>query len=131
MEFDFKPYSHRKHFPMIFRWWKAHRKGRLDIESLGSRGLIVSNYGMDLASAWLFRTDSRVANIGWTVTNPDAPMRLKHQAVSALIEELKRIAKTEGFTRVISFSSSRGLTRSFVRSGMRQLVTHDLVVGVL
>jgi hypothetical protein len=131
MTFEFQSYEHRKHFPMIFAWWKKHRRGRLDIESLGSRGLVVYKNGVPLAAAWLFRTDSKVANIGWTVTNPDASMRLKHDAVAALIEDLKLTAKAEGFTRVVSFSSSRGLTKILVRAGMGQLVPHDLTVGAI
>lgn len=124
-------YEPRKHFPMIFRWWKAHRKGVLDLESLSPIGLVAKDEKGYVAAAWLFLTNGKVANIAWVVTNPEARARAKSDAVAQIILELSAYAKSQGYTRVISFSSSRGLTRAYERAGMTKLVMHDLLIRAL
>lgn len=124
-------YQPRKHFPLVYRWWRARRGIAVDMEFLGRQGGVVYDGDLAIAAAWLYLSDSKVAQIGWTVTNPEAGLKVRAEAVSLLLDELTRMAKELGFTRVITFSSSKGLTRTFESKGFTKLEVHDVLVRAL
>lgn len=131
MEFTFEDYSNRKHFQMVTAWWSAHRLAPIDIDCLSDRGLIAYLGGIPIAASWLYLPNSRVANIGWMVTNPVATMITRGRAVKEMIEAQQRIAKEEGYTRAITFCSSAGLSRAFESAGFHKLVDHEVLIKPL
>jgi hypothetical protein len=129
---EFKLYEHRKHFREVYRWWKAHRKSPLDIESLSPYGVMVCEGEKMLACSWVYLAkDCLVAQIGWSVSNPDIPFRKAHEAIQASIKESLDFAQRNGYHRVMTVSSSRGLTRAFKRQGFTPMIPHDLLVKVV
>lgn len=129
---EIKLYEHRKHFREVYRWWKTHRKSPLDIESLSSLGVVVCEADQMLACTWIYvGKDCTVAQLGWSVSNPDVSMRKAHDAVEVSIREAIAVAKDSGCNRLTTMSSSRGLTRVFERSGFRKLIQHDFLVKAL
>lgn len=118
----------RDHFLFVYSWWRARRVGGIDLESLGRQGAMVFQGDKPLAAAWLYLSDCKAAQIGWTVTNPEAGMQLRFDAVEELIRTLSTMAKERGYTRLWNFSSSGGLSRLFEKHGFTRIEQHDFLV---
>lgn len=128
---ELKLYEPRKHFTLVYGWWKAHRNSSLDLDSLSGSGLVAYQDEKPVAAAWLFMSNGKVAQIGWPVVNPDSGMKQKTEAITLLIQGLSQLAKDQGYTRMMTFSSSSGLTRKFQKEGFTKLIPHDLLIKAL
>ncbi len=128
MELTYELYEQRKHFPIVYGWWKAHRDGPIDIGSLGATGVVAYDGETPIAATWLFLTNSQVACMGWTVSNPGAEIMVISAALMGLHLHCEDICSKNGYTRILGFSSSSGLTKMMEREGFVKLVTHDLLI---
>lgn len=127
-----KLYEHRKHFREVYRWWKIHRNTPLDIGSLSEVGVTIWEGETMLACTWVFLgRGSTVAQLGWSVSNPDISMRTAYEAVQESIARALILAKDNGCNRAITMSSSKGLTRVFQKAGFTKQIPHDMLVRTL
>lgn len=131
MEIALENYDQKKHFPLVFKWWRKHRGVSVDINAISPVGLVAYAGEDPLAIAWLFLSNSKLAQIGWPVTNPDSPLAMKSEAVELLIEALGLLAKNCGYKRLITFSSSNGLTRKFEKQGFTKMMPHDVLIKAI
>ena len=117
--------------PEIHRWWKTRSHATFSYEDLPDLGVLAQDpAGQRLSAVWLFYTNSKFAIIDWGVTNPDAPLRLRTKALIASYAWLRQTALSQGFKYVFTFSGSRGLTRSLVKSGfVRNPEKQDVLVS--
>lgn len=125
-------YNHRDHFRIVYGWWKRHRKVSLDIETLSNTGIMIFENGVPQACTWIFMSkESPVAQLGWSISNPDIKAFEAHQAIQESIEYAIKLAKDMGYRRLITFSSSKGLTRLFEKKGFKKLIKHDVLITAL
>lgn len=125
----FELYNQREHFPIVFDWWKKHREAVIDIEALGATGILAYD-DMDhpVAATWLFFTNAKLACMGWTVSNPEMTPQVIAEALGGLATHCEDLAKKNGYTRLMCFSSSTGLSSFLERMDFTKLIAHDLLI---
>ena len=100
----------------VNEWLAARKLPQISCDDVGAIGFIVEGVG----AGFLLRTDAKkIAMLDSFVTNPKAPLRARHKAVSALIERICREAKERGISRVCGFTASRGMTWACERLGFQ------------
>ncbi len=106
---------HSKDYPALVRWYKARGEEPPPFDTLPVVGLIVSG----VAALFMYRTDSSVAILEGLIANPEASLRERSAATTALVEGLVKTAKEEGFRHVIASTKSEGVQRRASRLGFR------------
>lgn len=128
--FTLGTYVPEQHYFKVVTWWKKHGKDGPKADVLSDLGLIALDENLEpIAITWLYVSNSRLGNIGFTVCDPEAPPKKKVFGVSYVIEQAIAAAKFSGLTSLHSFSSAPGLTKLFLRKGFDKLEAHDFLMG--
>lgn len=123
-----EPYRKENHLILARRWWRNFNEAELAEDLLSEIGLVIYDGEQPVAMSWIFLSNSPLAQIGWTVTNPECGPKTRMSAVALLIDELTGVAKREGYKGVMTFSNSSGLTRIFQSSNYVKLNPHDFLI---
>lgn len=100
-------------------WRKARKVPAVPEEALPKTGSVcLRDDGTPIAMAWLYLTNSKMTYFAWPVTSPQAAPREAKEALTLLIVELHTLARVLGFSIIFSTSTSRGLTKLLLQSGM-------------
>ena len=99
-------------------WRKARSVPELPADSLPSTGAVCEHDGRTLAMAWLYLSNSKLAYVAWPVTLPGLSPRLAKEALTLVLTQLIGMAKSLGFTFIITTAESKGLIRLFKQLGM-------------
>jgi hypothetical protein len=98
-------------------WWAHHKWKPLPADALPQFGMIIEDGSLKIASGWLYFTIDKVAWLEWVVTNPEAPLRLRHQAIQLLLKRLVREAEELGTHAIFASIKSKGLIRLYQKCG--------------
>jgi hypothetical protein len=125
-----RPYC-SEDYPIIGEWWKSHGDQELNPMYLSRNGVVISRKTqlgwVPCCASWIYvAANADLAQIGLTVTDPNAPMKIRHEAVKLAINTLKEQAS--GIGAIITMSSSAGLTRMSESIGFNRVAAHDLLV---
>lgn len=84
-------------------------------------GVLVEENSIPLACGWLYTTDSSLAILAWTASNPEVSDTLQSSAMSALIEEVKRVIalQTGRIKMLMVLSKNKALTEKLKGLGFR------------
>lgn len=94
--------------PALNDWLEGHHLAPTALADLGGIGFVVDG----VAAGFLLRTDARrIAILDAFVTNPTAPLRVRHAAIKALVTKLCDEAKGLGVKKVGGFTNSRGMVQ--------------------
>lgn len=80
-------------------------------------GLLISEKGKDLASGFLYETNSGIAWIEFIVTNPKTTSEERNKAILKLLEELSNSAKELGFLTIFSSVKNENLINKYIENG--------------
>lgn len=80
-------------------------------------GLIVSEEGKDLASGFLYETNSGIAWLEFIVTNPKTTSDERNKAILTLLEELSSSANELGFSVIFSSIKNENLINKYIENG--------------
>ena len=80
-------------------------------------GLVVSEEGKDLASGFLYETNSGIAWLEFIVTNPKTTSEERNKAILTLLEELSSSAKELGFSVIFSSIKNENLINKYLENG--------------
>lgn len=99
------------------RWWELRKFPPADPRFMPPTGLMVTVYGIETAAGFLFKSDANAAIIGNIVSNPEAPGKARHEALTCLLDALTAIAASEGFGMVCCSTNLEPLKDRFKTHG--------------
>jgi hypothetical protein len=119
----------KEHYGLLTSWWKQHGHPEMKFSVLPPTGILV-NDGKPLVASFLYLwPGTSAAQIAWTTTNPDSGLKQRHLAVNKAVDTLLDIARSNGKTDIICFSSSSGLTKLISKKGLNPGSAHTLLAG--
>jgi hypothetical protein len=132
MDLIVRPYC-QEDYPMIRGWWDGHNDSFISSEILPVTGVVVSYRSgfnwIPCTASWIYvASNAKLAQIGFTVTHPEAPMKVKHEAVLRAVKRLKEMANSIGIMNIMAISDSSGLTKVYERSGFEKMSQHDFLL---
>lgn len=78
--------------PEISRWFKNRKWPMPAVQNIGPNvGLIAEEDDELLACAWVYITGRGIAFIDWVATNPDLPKGLTNEALSVVLDDIKKM----------------------------------------
>jgi hypothetical protein len=117
------PWSALEHLEDVQAWAALQGEAEQDPEMLPSIGLVAPG----VAVGWLYQTDAKVGLLEQFVTNPLAPARERHEAVTAIGLGLIAQARSLGLRRIVTMTRARSIGRMSLRNGF----TYDGPMHVL
>ncbi len=115
---------------MLTEWWKLHGHPEIRLGCLSPLGVVANIDDKPSAISFLYMYDgSKMAQMAWTTSNPEVSGKKKHRAINECIKTLLEIAKLNGRTDILCFSSSSGLTKMMQKHGLNVGGSHDVLAG--
>lgn len=105
------------------RWYEKRRLSAVPGTMLPKLGL----FAPGVAAGFLYRTDSSVALIDGLVTNPVAPLRVRREAVAAIVDGLRSLAKERGVSHLVAMTERRSTRRVAERAGFAAIGTYTML----
>jgi hypothetical protein len=103
---------------MLVDWWSRQAWPAVPPEALPATGRIVADLqGRPICAGFMYRTDSSIAWVEWTVADPETPAELRSEALDLLIGTLETEAKSQGFTLGFTGTSHKRLIARFQNHG--------------
>jgi len=127
---EFRLYK-KSDFPMIRKWWIKHNHKIIKENLLSDTGVVVEKNGEALAAGWAYLSNSKLAQIGWIVSNPDCKPKEKVIAVYDVMECLEKMLKDQGYETIQMISDHSALTKMAISDGYIKIHQHDVVVKEL
>lgn len=110
-------------------WWKKHNHSTLPITSLPV-GVVVSDESKNLVMSFMYTMDKcDVAQISWTTSNPENKLKQNYEAVALAVDALLILAQKLEKRTIISFSSSKGLTKILNKRNIKMNKNHVMNIG--
>lgn len=128
---SFREYQPDVDYPTAKSWWLEYNASHLEKEMLPDLGIVVTYDGKALAMGWVYFSNSRVAQIGWIVSDPKLGPKMRVKAVYLLIAACESLAKDHGYKMVQIFTDRPGLNKMLSRSGFSSVRPHEFFVKVL
>ena len=104
-------------YSMLCKWWEHWGWSPLGEATLSKTGLIVTNQGIDVASCFIYKTDSCVCWIEHYLINKQASKHARRGAIEFLIDASVEKAKQMGFAVSMSSVNHKGLIEKLIQSG--------------
>lgn len=125
-------FDKNKHYDILEDWWTEHNHMQVPSSSLSGVGLVVYDNDTPICMSFLYvMAGCDLAQIAWTTTNPEANLRQKYRSILYCLEGLIALAKKYERKHIISFSSSKGLTKILKKSGLGVGKNHEILYGGL
>ncbi|MEQ1874254.1 MAG: hypothetical protein ABL953_11055 [Ilumatobacteraceae bacterium] len=113
------------HRSMVKQWCRSRKLPTTMLQLLPRHGLIVP----DVAVAFLYQTDSKIAFVDGFMSNPDASMDDRLSAFDAITEGLEVLARRLGFKHIWVFTTRKGVVAQAERHGWKADDKSYLFVG--
>lgn len=104
-------------YATVSKWFESWGWPPMPKQFLSTTGIIVSNGGVDICAAWLYKTDSAACWAEHYISNREAPKELRGGAVQFLIEKLIEEGKNKGFQLMMSSVKQKGLIKKLLDAG--------------
>lgn len=122
-------YFNPENYKELIQWWKANDHEVISLSSLPI-GVVVSENNVPLVMSFVYLMDGTdIAQLAWTTSNPMNGLKQNHKAVELAIDALLIVAQKAGKKSVISFSSSKGLTKILNKKNIISNKNHTLSFG--
>ena len=110
-------YYTQNDYLMLTKWWESWDWMALPEVTLPATGIIITNQGVDICAAFLYKTDSAVCWAENFIIDKQAPRDLRRGAVECLIKQITIEAKEQGFAVMMSSIQHEGLIKKLIASG--------------
>jgi len=101
-----------------WRWWRWTPVLKNSLPDSGKGGVMVQHEGVDVCAGFLYTTNSDLAYIEWTISNPNFRDKIvRKEAIKKLIETLTNQAKELGCKFVFTYLINESLKEKFEDCG--------------
>ncbi len=104
-------------YAMICSWWESWKWQPIPITSLPKTGIIVSNGGVDVCAAFLYKSDSAICWLEWFISNPQAKREQRKGSIEYLIDVSADVAREYGFSMILCSLKHENLMRKVEDAG--------------
>lgn len=96
-------------------------------------GIIVEENSVPLACGWLYTTDTTLAILSWTATNPEVADTLQSQALDELVVAVQKAIAMQGgkIKMLMALSKSEAFTGKLKKLGFRSKGGFDQATWIL
>ncbi len=98
---------------MVKQWCRSRKLPTIMLQLLPKHGLIVP----DVAVAFLYQTDSKIAYVDGFMSNPHATLDDRLHAFDEITESLEVLARNLGFKQIWVFTTRSGVVAQAQRHG--------------
>jgi len=125
--FSLRLFDMESDYPLMRKWWTGYGKKTPAKGMLSDTGLVVE-YDRPVLMAWLYISNSKLAQIGFIVGDPEVYAGTKIAAISYMCQAAKDLLRRKGIEYVHCYSDQAGLTRALNASGFDILSSHDFLM---
>lgn len=119
-----------KDYQLAKEWWVKREGIFVKKEWLSSTGIVVEMDGATVAMAWVYFSNSGMAQIGWATTKPGLSVRESYGSMMVCLHGAVMLARENGATYIHSMSNKSGLTKMFKRLGFEKKDGYDYLALV-
>jgi len=112
-------FSFEKDYPEVCEWWRGNGWAYVPKQYLPVTGLIAEHEGLRLCAVWLYTSGTAFGMMEWIVTNPRAPVRMRHAGVADCVSGIIGMSKSAGISAIWMSTKSTGLCKSLKRAGFK------------
>ena len=92
-----------------WKWWRWPEVSKDTLPMNGIGGLMVYKDDVLIAAGFLYLSNSKVAWLDWIVSNPHYRQSDRKDALEILIMGLEDVAKSQGYSIIISIARNKSL----------------------
>ena len=118
-------------YPMVCKWWESWGWPAIQLGDLPETGLIVSNGGVDIYAAFLYKTDSNICWFDWFVGNKEATKEQRAGGLEFLVEGGRALAETMGYKKLFSSVRAPSVMNALEKCGFSKEHSMTNFVGVV
>lgn len=118
----------QKHYKQYVSWWTDRGKNAPEVDRLSTLGVVVSDTKGPLAMSFGYLSNSRLAQIGFTATNPKGGLKARIAAVTRAVSAVEKILKDSGVKYINTFSDESALSKLFLRIGYEVHTPHNFLI---
>lgn len=114
MMLEIVPYEEATHYPIVEKWWKAHKWTPMPAKLLPKTGKLVYLGNEPLAACWLVLMNCPIAMLEWMVSTPKTKNKAaRRDAISLLLRDLTKEAFKRGAYMVSTLTFHPSLLKRF------------------
>lgn len=111
-------YFESNNYEQLVEWWSFWRFTPPSITNLPKTGVIVNNDGIDVASGFLYLTNSDMCWIEFIVSNPNVKdKKVRENCINECINQLCHIAKEMGYRVAYTSLKNENLQKKYLSCG--------------
>ncbi len=115
-----RPLVIKDDYPILAKFWADKGQPPVPENCLPPLGLVVEDEGVIYCGAFLLKSDTTIACIGYLSANPDLPKSVRSTAIDFLIPEMVRLAKENGYTMITAATRIDALKKRYERMGFQK-----------
>lgn len=127
-EFNCRLYNPDSDYKIAQKWWLQHNQSHIEHHFLPPTGAVFTKNGQPIAMAWIYLSNSPIAQMSWVVTKPKLGPKTRYFAVRNLLDTCEAMAKNAGYKMIQMFSDRPGLSRIAQISKYKMVRHHDFLV---
>lgn len=113
---DWRFYTPEDH-ALVAGWWEKRGWRVIPQAGLPPTGAIAYDGEKPIACAWLYKSDSCVAMIGFFISNPESTARQAHEGIKLIVGALSETAEAQGYTTIFCTVIKEGLAKAIESQG--------------
>lgn len=110
-------YTPLEHAFLLKSWWESRQGVDFPTRLLSNLGYVAYEEDKAVATAFLFTTNSKVALLGWPISDPESTPEVRDAALTKIYKGLHGIAKDLGFELIWSTSGIPALQQRLLGLG--------------
>lgn len=110
-------YNPDYHNGFIQKWWESRQDIDFPVGLLPDIGKVMYDEEHPVAAAFLYTTNSKIAWVGWPISDPESDKDIRDEALDRIFRNLHDLAKQKKHTMIWSTSGIPSLQERLERLG--------------
>jgi hypothetical protein len=106
-----------KHLTYVKAWWHSRQSVDFHERMLPDCGFVAYEQDRPVAMAFLFTTNSKIAILGWPVSDPESDKQVRDKALNEVFKTLHFLARQKGFEIAWTTSGIPALQKRYENLG--------------
>ena len=98
------------------KWWKINLPKTM-LPDDGNSGFIIEKNNRPIACAFFYITNSKIALIGWLMSDPDYREEDRQSLIESLITNIENTSREMGYVHMYTISGHERLTKTYEKLG--------------
>lgn len=125
---EVETYTHDKHYLEYKSWWTKRGQPAPPQDILPNLGAVIFEDDKPLAASFAYLSNSKLAQIAFTATNPEVSARQRVRGAYLSIIEMEKTLSACNYKYVHSFSDQSTITKLFKNAGFVTRPSHEFLL---